>query len=224
MFQAVLFDLDGTLIDTAKDMARSLNQLLEEEGQPRLDYELIRSKVSAGARALITLAFGELRDDEHLKRLHQRFLEIYTENIHIETTLFPEMDRILKTLEENNIPWGIVTNKPSWLTLPLLKSMQLEDRATTIVCPDSAGASKPDAKPMIDACKKTCVEPEYTVYIGDDERDVIAAHNAGMSCIVLRSGYIQHGHDPEDWGAEIVMDSTTKLREWMTQQIEAATI
>jgi len=224
MLQAVLFDLDGTRIDTAKDMARALNRLLKEEGQPHLDYDLIRSEVSAGARALIILAFDEPEDSEHFERLRQRFLDIYIENIPVETTLFPGMDNILDTLEGSNIPWGIVTNKPSWLTLPLLESMQLKDRATTIVCADTAGVSKPDAKPMLDACREASVEPSNTMYVGDDERDVVAAHNAGMPCIALRCGYIRQGHNPDDWGAELVMDTITELREWLEQQLETVAV
>ena len=218
MLKAVLFDLDGTLIDTAKDMARALNQLLTEEGQPELNYELIRSEVSHGARAMIILAFDEAEDSERFEQLRLRFLDIYKQNIHVETTLFPDMDEILATLETRNIPWGIVTNKPSWLTLPLLESMQLKHRATTIVCADTAGVSKPDPKPMLDACREASVEPHEAMYIGDDERDVEAAHNAGMPCIALRCGYIRLGQNPDDWGADIVMDTTIELRDWVSQQ------
>jgi phosphoglycolate phosphatase len=219
---AVLFDLDGTLIDTARDMARALNQLLAEENQPPLDYDLIRSEVSHGARAMILLAFNEPEGGERFEALRQRFLDIYIGSIHVDTTLFPEMDEILQTLESGNIPWGIVTNKPSWLTLPLLESMQLKDRATTIICADTAGASKPDPKPMLDACREARVEPARSMYVGDDLRDVEAAHHAGMPCIALRCGYIRRGHNPDDWGAEMVMDTTTELRHWIEQQVNTA--
>ena len=222
MLEAVLFDLDGTLIDTAKDMARSLNKLLDEEGQPPLDYDLIRSEVSHGARAMIILAFDEPEDSDRFENLRQRFLDIYIKNIHVETTLFPEMANILQTLESADIPWGIVTNKPSWLTLPLLESMQLKERATTIVCADTAGVSKPDPKPMLDACEEARVKPENVMYIGDDERDVQAAHNAGMPCIAMRCGYIRQGQDPNNWGAEFVFDTTNELHNWIKSSIEMA--
>lgn len=222
MVDAVFFDLDGTLIDTAKDMARVLNNLLVEEGQPPLDYDLIRSEVSHGARALIVLAFDHPEGSEKFEYLRQRFLDLYIDEIHVDTTLFPEMDRILETLETNSIPWGVVTNKPSWLTLPLLESMQLADRATTIICADTAGVSKPDPKPMMDACEAAGVSPEKSMYVGDDQRDVDAAHNAGMPCIALRCGYIRRGHNPDDWGAEMVMDTTMELLEWVEQQTSTA--
>ena len=219
MLDAVFFDLDGTLIDTARDMARALNQLLEEEGQSPLDYDLIRSEVSHGARALIVLGFDDPEGSENFERLRQRFLDIYLQDIHVETELFPRMDEILDTLESSNVPWGVVTNKPSWLTLPLMASMQLRSRAATIICADTAGVSKPDPKPILDACHEAQVKPERCMYVGDDERDVIAAHRAGMPSIALRCGYIRQGQNPADWNADMVMDTTTELLNWIEQQV-----
>lgn len=218
MLQAVFFDLDGTLIDTARDMARALNRLRHEEGHPPLDYELIRSEVSHGARALINIGFDEAEDTPRFEQLRQRFLDIYQADIHHETTLFPRMEEILEALESQHILWGIITNKPSWLTLPLLESMQLKERAASIICADTAGVSKPDKKPMLDACAEAGVDAGNCMYIGDDERDVQAAHNAGMPCIALRCGYIRRGQNPDNWGADIVMDSTDELLHWVMQQ------
>ena len=218
--QAVLFDLDGTLIDTAADMAHALNRLLAEEGRPPLAYELIRSEVSHGARALVALAFDEREDSDRFERLRRRFLDIYMDNLHVDTALFPDMDHVLNILEAGNVPWGIVTNKPSWLTLPLLESMQLKRRAATIVCADTAGASKPDARPILDACREADLEPQHCIYVGDDQRDVEAAHNAGMSCIALRYGYIRRGQNPDGWGADMVMDTSAELLHWIKQQVK----
>jgi phosphoglycolate phosphatase len=222
LVDAVFFDLDGTLIDTARDMARVLNRLRQQEGLPPLDYDLIRSEVSRGARALIVLAFADAEGSDNFERLRQRFLDMYLEEIHVETTLFPRMDEILDTLETHQVPWGVVTNKPSWLTLPLMESMRLKDRAATIVCADTAGVSKPDPKPMLDACREVSVAPAQSMYVGDDQRDVVAAHGAGMPCIALRCGYIRRGHNPDDWGAEMVMDTTTELLQWLEQQVKSA--
>lgn len=219
MFDAVLFDLDGTLLDTAKDMARSLNRLLREENKQPMDYDIIRSEVSHGARAMIHLICNESESSERFQELRQRYLDIYLANVAVDTDFFPEMDVILDELDEKNVPWGIVTNKPSWLTEPLLKSMRLMDRAGTVICADKAGASKPDPKPLLDACKELGVEPAECLYIGDDERDVIAAHAAGMPCVILRCGYIRRGHNPDDWGADIVIDTTTGLRVWLSGQL-----
>ncbi len=218
--QAVLFDLDGTLIDTAADMAHALSRLCAEQGQPPLEYDLIRSEVSHGARAMITLAFDEPEDSDRFEQLRQRFLDIYRDNLHVDTTLFPDMDRVLSILETGNIPWGIVTNKPSWLTLPLLTSMQLKHRAATVVCADTAGAAKPDARPILNACNEVGVAPQHGIYVGDDQRDVEAAHNAGMSCIALRCGYIRRGQNPDEWGADRVMDTLTGLLHWLEQQVK----
>lgn len=219
--QAVFFDLDGTLLDTARDMACALNRLLDEEGQQLLpDYDLIRSEVSHGARAMIHLAFEEKEDSERFNRLRQRFLDIYRADIHNETTLFPNMGEILNILESVNIMWGIVTNKPSWLTLPLLESMNLKQRAATIVCADTAGMAKPDPGPVLNACHEVNVTPGRCIYIGDDERDVQAAHGAGMPCIIMRSGYIRYGQQPDNWGADMVMDNTEELLGWVKQTIK----
>jgi len=214
-FKAVFFDLDGTLLDTARDMARSLNRLLKEEGRKPLDYELIRSEVSHGARAMIHLICSEEESSERFQTLRQRFLDIYLANIAVETRLFDQMDAVLEILESNNIPWGIVTNKPSTYTLPLLQSLRLKDRAAAVVCADTAGQPKPHPKPLLDACETVGVEPGEAIYIGDDERDVQAARAAGMRCIILRCGYIRRGHDPKDWKPDIVLDTTHGLRTWM---------
>ncbi len=218
--QAVLFDLDGTLIDTARDMARALNRLLTEENQPPLEYDLIRSEVSHGARAMITLGFDEPEDSNRFEQLRQRFLAVYMDALHVDTALFPEMASILNILETHNILWGIVTNKPSWLTLPLLDSMCLKHRAASVVCADTAGAAKPDARPILDACRETGVTPQHCIYVGDDQRDVEAAHNAGMSCIAVRYGYIRRGCNPDEWNASKVVDTTTELLHWVEQQVK----
>ncbi len=224
MIKAIFFDLDGTLIDTAKDMARAFNQLLAEESRPALHYDLIRSEASHGARALLALAFDEAENSDRFARLQQRFLDIYQNNLHVETTLFPDMDKILTILEAHNVPWGIVTNKPSRFTLPLLESLQLRGRAAAIVCADTAGVSKPDPKPMFDACTQAGVEPRDAVYIGDDQRDVESAHNAGMPCIAMRCGYIRRGQNPDSWGADHIMDTVSDLKVWINRQLNNSEI
>lgn len=215
MFHAVLFDLDGTLLDTARDMARSLNRLLKETGKHPLDYNLIRSEISHGARAMIHLICNEEESSARFQQLREHYMDIYQANLAVETVLFPEMETILSHLEENNIPWGIVTNKPSKLTVPLLESMRLYERAATVVCADTVGVPKPDPKPLLEACKAIGVEPSDAIYIGDDERDVQAAHAAGMPCVILRCGYIRQGQNPDDWGADTVLDTTQGLRVWL---------
>ena len=218
--KAVLFDLDGTLLDTAKDMARALNRLLKEEGKHPMDYELIRSEVSHGARAMIHLICNEDESSARFQNLRQRYLDIYQANLAVATTLFPDMDETLQLLESRNIPWGVVTNKPSRMTLPLLEQLHLSKRAATVVCADTAGVSKPDPKPLLDACTEIDIEPGHCIYIGDDERDVQAAHAAGMPCVALRYGYIRAGQNPDDWNADIVLDTTQGLRIWLEKNTE----
>jgi phosphoglycolate phosphatase len=223
MIKAVFFDLDGTLLDTARDMAGALNRLLIEQDQQPLDYHLIRSEVSHGARAMIHLGFGiEDEDSERFQQLRQRFLDIYQDNIANETVLFPHMDEVLDLLETRQIPWGVVTNKPSWLTTPLLEILSLSDRAEAVICADTAGVSKPHPKPVMDACEAVDVDPADAIYVGDDERDVIAAHAAGMPCIALRCGYIRRGQNVDNWGADMVMETTLELRQWLTQQTNSS--
>ncbi|TNF93660.1 MAG: HAD family hydrolase [Gammaproteobacteria bacterium] len=192
MIEAVFFDLDGTLLDTARDMAGALNRLLVEQGQPPLDYDLIRSEVSHGARAMIHLGFDvEDEDSDRFQQLRQRFLDIYQDNIANETTLFPHMDTILELLETQRIPWGVVTNKPSWLTLPLLEQLLLAKRAATIICADTAGVSKPNAKPVMDACEAVDVDPARAIYVGDDERDVMQPACPALRCVAVISAVVR---------------------------------
>ena len=217
--KAIFFDLDGTLVDTAQDMAWALNQLLDEQARPPLAYAAIRSEASRGSRALVNLAFDECADSERFEQLRQRFLTIYQANLHRETRLFPAMDHVLNYLEAAQIFWGIVTNKPSRLALPLLQSMQLKERAAVVVCADQVGAAKPDAKPLQVACRRIGVEADQCLYIGDDERDVQAAHRAGMACIILCCGYIRRHEDPKQWGADRLMDTHGDLLKWIAQQL-----
>lgn len=222
MTDAVLFDFDGTLADTATDMGRALNRLLAEHGRPPLEQALIRSEVSHGGRALVALAFAEREGGQQFERLRQRFLDIYAADMCTSTTLFAGMDAVLAELEARHIPWGVVTNKPSRFTLPVLECLRLHERVAVVVCADTAGAAKPDPKPLLDACAALRVRPERCVYIGDDRRDVAAAHGAGMACVAWRCGYIRRGEDPDDWGADVVVDTAAGLSRWLAGQIKAA--
>lgn len=198
----VLFDLDGTLIDTAPDMAAALDVLCDEEQRPRLPFSAVRPVVSNGSVALVTLAFGDDLDTATLERLKQRYLDIYQDDLAVHSRLFDEMDELLQNLEQNDIKWGVVTNKPGWLTEPLMTALGLSERAACIVSSDSTENRKPHPEPMFYACKLADANPQHCVYVGDARRDIEAGHNAGMKTIVAEYGYIGDWENTDDWQAD----------------------
>lgn len=198
----VLFDLDGTLIDTAPDMAAALDALCDEEQRSRLPFSEVRPVVSNGSVALVTLAFGKDLDDTTLDRLKTRYLEIYQNDLAVQSRLFDEMDNLLRQLEQKSIKWGVVTNKPGWLTEPLMESLGLHRRAACIVSSDSTENRKPHPEPMYYACKLTDSQPEECIYVGDARRDIEAGQNAGMRTIVAEYGYIGDWENTDDWQAD----------------------
>ncbi len=201
IIKTVLFDLDGTLIDTAPDMAAALVKLCEEEKQPVLEYKTIRPHVSNGSVALVKLAFGNQLDKHRLEQLKTRYLAIYKNNLAVESKLFDEMDAVLLELEKQQIKWGVVTNKPGWLTLPLMQALKLDKRATCIVSADSTKNRKPHPEPMYYACKLSNSLASECLYIGDAKRDIEAGHNAGMKTMVALYGYISADDNPATWHA-----------------------
>ncbi len=211
----VLFDLDGTLIDTAPDMAAALEILCDEEQHVRLPYDEVRPVVSNGSVALVTLAFGEKLDTQTLERLKTRYLEIYQQHLAVHSRLFDEMDELLQELEKNDIRWGVVTNKPGWLTEPLMESLGLHRRAACIVSSDSTKNRKPHPEPMFYACKLTNAKPEQCVYVGDARRDIEAGQNAGMKTIIAEYGYIGDGENTADWQADHSIQSPSQLLNYL---------
>ena len=207
----VLFDLDGTLIDTAPDMAGALNILCDEENQIRLPFSDVRPVVSDGSVALVKLAFGDALETATLERLKLRYLEIYQDNLAVHSQLFGEMGNLLKELEAKNIKWGVVTNKPGWLTEPLMESLDLHHRAACIVSSDSTEKRKPHPEPMYYACKLANSLPEECVYVGDARRDIEAGHNAGMKTIIAEYGYIGSEENTLDWQADYSIQSPSQL-------------
>jgi N-acetyl-D-muramate 6-phosphate phosphatase len=197
--RTVLFDLDGTLIDTAPDMANALNLLLAEEGKPSLPYANIRPVVSNGSEALVKLGFGE--SPPELDRLKQRYLDIYQAHLCVDSKLFDGMAELLRHIEQHNMNWGVVTNKPGWLTEPLMQQMGLAQRAATIVSGDTTLNRKPHPEPMFHACVRAGSEPAQCIYIGDAQRDIEAGNNAGMQTVVAMYGYISKQDDTRKWNA-----------------------
>lgn len=200
--KAVLFDLDGTLADTAPDLAAALNAVRQEQCLPPMAYEQIRPIVSNGSKALIELGFDF--DDRHpdFERLRLRLLDIYNENLTVGTRLFPKMAELLDELEAQNMPWGVVTNKPGFLTEPLLQQMQLSHRAACIVSGDTTEKRKPHPDPILYACKIINTAPEDCLYVGDARRDIEAGRAAGTQTLTALFGYIPAHETPHEWQAD----------------------
>lgn len=212
---AFLFDLDGTLVDTAPDMAGALNRLRAEHNLAPLPYETIRPWVSHGAMALVKLGFGHDLDDERLQALRLRFLDIYAARLCVESRLFPGMEGVLQALEEKARPWGVVTNKPAFLTEPLLEELGLRGRAGCIVSGDTLPVRKPDPAPVRHACGLLGLPEAACVMIGDAERDIASARAAGSSSIAAAFGYVREDDDPHGWGADAVISHADDLHSWI---------
>ena len=202
--QAILFDLDGTLLDTAPDFVFVVNTLLERHGLAPKPYEQIRETVSDGARGMVHGAFGYTDADPRFEPARRELLALYANHLADHTRLFEGMDKVLQFCESNAIPWGVVTNKPSVYAVPLLRALQLDRRCASLVCPDHVQNRKPDPEPLFLACSQIGCAPEATLYVGDHRRDIEAGHNAGMQTIACAYGYV-HPDDPcENWGADYV--------------------
>ena len=209
---AVLFDLDGTLVDTAPDFVRVLNDLRLKYGRPALAYDEIRVAVSAGARAMIQVGFPEYAlDSPEFAALRQEFLDNYSLGLAQESRLFSGMEDLLTALESRNIPWGIVTNKPRIYSVPLLAGLALNERCQVLVCPDDVSQTKPHPEPMYLACNTLSVSPEHTIYVGDHIRDIQAGNNAGMKTIAVGFGYIPSHENINDWQADYCVDNVAEL-------------
>jgi phosphoglycolate phosphatase len=211
----VLFDLDGTLADTAPDLAVALNRLLVERGKPELPFGKIRPMVSHGGVYMLCRAFAVTDTDPEFPALRERFLEIYASNLADATRLFPGMPEVLDRIEALGYTWGIVTNKMERLTRPLVVALNLDHRAACVVCGDTLNHSKPHPAPMLHACQLIACAPEQTLYIGDAEKDVIAGNSAHMHTLIARYGYISDEDAPENWGADGVIDTPLEILDWL---------
>jgi 2-phosphoglycolate phosphatase len=212
--RAVLLDLDGTLLDTAPDMAAALNRLRKERGQQALPFVSIRPFVSHGAATLVRVGFPKAGDEE-LVGLRARFLEIYRQDVAVDTQLFPGFEDVLAALEARGILWGIVTNKPAFLTEPLLARLQLQDRPACVVSGDTVAKRKPDPAPLLHAAKVIEIDPAHCVYVGDAERDIQAGRAAGMRTLVATFGYLGENDRPATWQADGFVASPGALLEWV---------
>lgn len=216
---AVLFDLDGTLVDTARDLANALNYLLEQEGEKPLSFEEIRPHASHGTVALIRVGFGIDDSDSRFQRFRQAIIDRYLAHIADESVLFEGMTSVLEYLEEQGHPWGVVTNKPGFLTQPLMEQLELINRAAVVVSGDTLKQSKPDPAPLLYACEQIGSDPRTSIYIGDAERDISAGRAAGMHTITAHYGYIGENDSPTSWGADNEVTHASQLKSLIEQLV-----
>ena len=212
-FQAVLFDLDGTLLDTAPDFLTCTNQLLGGRGMPLLNEDDIRKMVTHGSAGIISKTFSLHNSHPDFEPLRQELLSLYMDNLAELTRPFPGIAELLTELAEYQIPWGIVTNKPERYTLALLERLQLTSAPSTIICPDHVTRTKPDPESIILACNQLGIEPKDTVYIGDHLRDIEAGLRAGATTIAAAYGYIGDEEDVSSWGAHHTVSCATQLHD-----------
>jgi N-acetyl-D-muramate 6-phosphate phosphatase len=212
--RAVLFDLDGTLLDTAPDMVGALNALRREKSLDPLPYAAVRGGVSHGAARIVKIGFPDA-DPQALVILQQRFLEIYRDALSRETRLFPGMEQVLEALDLRRIKSGIVTNKAAWLTDPLLEQLGLRSRFACVISGDTLAQRKPHPMPLLHAAKLADALPGECIYVGDAERDVQAAHAAGMSALVANYGYLRPDEDSASWGGDGYLNQPLDLLAWL---------
>lgn len=213
--RTVLFDLDGTLADTLPDLVFALNTTLEAEGLAPIPAATLRPWINEGARAMLDIAVGDARDAQTRDRMRHAFLDTYAANLAEKTRLFPEIDQVLDALDGRGMRWGIVTNKLTAFTQPLVRALGLAGRAACVVSGDTTAHCKPHPAPLIHACREAGARPGECVYFGDAEKDVLAGRRAGMRTLVALYGYIDGGADPGAWGASGAVDSPAGLLVWL---------
>ncbi len=209
--KAVVFDLDGTLLDTAPEFIQVVQQLRSEHQLAPLDRNLICAHVSDGARAMVSLALDMPQEHEQFESKRLRFLDIYEGLLGSATKPYAGILELLALLGDASLTWGVSTNKPSYLTLPLLKTIALEPAPTSVVCADQVSQPKPHPEPLLLNCSQLDCDPAEVIYIGDHVRDIEAGRNAGIYTIAAAYGYLQQGDDPADWGADTIAGSGHEL-------------
>jgi len=214
VIRAVLFDLDGTLADTAPDLSYALNRMRAARGLPELPVAATRPYTSHGARGLLGVGLDVAPGHPEYVALRKEFLDIYAGNLCRETRLFPGMDELLVELERRAVLWGVVTNKAERYTLPLLELLAVRSRAACIIGGDTTGKLKPDPAPLLAASARIGIAPRDCIYLGDDRRDMEAGRAAGMTVVAARFGYL-NGSEPETWAADGIIDKPLELLQYL---------
>jgi len=209
--RTVLFDLDGTFADTAPDLGYALNVLLESRGRPTRPISELRTVASSGARGLLGMGFGLAPGAPEYDALAKEFLDLYERNLCRSTRLFPGIDDLLAAIEARSLRWGIVTNKAERFTFPLIRLLGLDQRAGCVICGDSTPYRKPHPQPLLTAAERLGVDPAACIYVGDDERDMIAGQAAGMRVAVAEYGYLGNGTPASEWAADFRVNHPLEL-------------
>ena len=214
-FKALLFDLDGTLLDTAPDFITSLNIQLGRHNRAEMPATEVRAGVTNGSAGLIRHAFSIDPEHPELEPLRQEFLDIYYNNLADQTALFDGMHSVLQTCGQSNIPWGIVTNKPWKYTRAVLEALGLLDNASTIICPDHVQQTKPHPESILLACREIDIAPADCIYVGDHLRDIEAGRSAGTRTVAAAWGYISKEDNIAQWQADWILSQPTHLHPLM---------
>jgi len=209
--RAVLFDLDGTLIDSAPDLAGAVEDMRAKRGLPALDLSVYRPMAGAGARGMLGVGFGLAPDDPGFATLREEFFQSYERRLTLKTRVFDGVSDVIQRLEQQQLPWGVVTNKASRFTEPLTLAIALFDSASVIISGDSTAYSKPHPEPLLEAARRIGIAPGHCVYVGDDERDIVAGQAAGMNTVAVAYGYLGVQADLHRWGADAVVNYPGQL-------------
>lgn len=212
----VLFDLDGTLVDTAPDLILCLNKALSSHGLTTVTADTIKPFISYGAVAMINESLNQSIAEALRAEILETMLDLYQNNIAEHTVFFKGMSNTLDAIEAQGLKWGVVTNKRERFTHPLMDALKLTDRASCIISGDTTANPKPHVAPMLAACKQAAVKPQECVYIGDASHDIIAGKNAQMKTLAALYGYLKPGDAPETWGADALIESPEQLATWIT--------
>jgi len=207
----ILFDLDGTLVDTAHDLAYALNLQRERHGMAVLPLDVIRPYASHGSKGLLSIGFDLVPEDERFDAMREEYLALYDQVLTRKPVLFQGVAELLTALDEKNVPWGVVTNKPRRFTQPLLQNIGLLQRAACVVSGDDASRPKPHPDTLFLACEQAGVNPQLCWYVGDAERDIQAGKAAGMQTVVALYGYLGADDRPEEWGADVSVNAPLEL-------------
>jgi 2-phosphoglycolate phosphatase len=211
----LLFDLDGTLVDSAPDLAGAANDLRAHHGLPPLPYTALRPLVGSGARGMVGAAFGTAPGDARFERLRDDFLARYADRLLQHTAVFDAMAPVLDALDAAGLPWGIVTNKAMRYAEPIVHALGLAQRTTVLIAGDTTPRTKPHPEPLLEAARRLGTAPGRCAYVGDDHRDMVAGRAAGMATLAAAWGYLGQGEPIDAWGADHILDAPPALLNWL---------
>lgn len=217
--RAVLFDMDGTLLDTAPDFIAICQAMRAARNLPPTDEQGIRDVISGGAKAMIQASFDLPPEAAGFEALRLEFLERYQQGCAVHSHLYEGMAQLLEDIEQANLIWGVVTNKPLRFAEPIMQQLGLAERSAVLICPDHVTRSKPDPEPLLLACSKLDLDPASVLFVGDDLRDIESGRDAGTRTAAVRYGYIHPNDNPDHWGADVVVDHPSDLRRVLDQAL-----